>query len=215
MTCYLCEECYNTSITIIDEYGDEQTSQCDIYSSKIFDEYHGKKEVYFCSNKCKKIFDFSNKKNTNSINDDERCIICSWFNSSDIKLVEGYVICTNKGYRRYSCLEKYQLMKRYGLSLTTNLEDEDCDDIINKQCLPDTLIDKFNPNIEKRVKEHNTSIRGAKSIKGKLPVKLVYKESLENLGKALKREREIKGWRKDKKENLIALALMSVAKKRV
>lgn len=38
MTCYLCEEHYNTEIT--DEYGDKQTSSCDIYSSMIFNEYH-------------------------------------------------------------------------------------------------------------------------------------------------------------------------------
>lgn len=160
MTCHLCEECYDASITIIDEYGDEQTSQCDTYSSIIFHEYDGEQEVYFCSNKCKKIFDFANKKNTKSINQDERCIICSWFNSSDLKLlIEGYVICTEKRYRKYSCLEKYQLMKRYGLSLTTNFYDEDCDYIINNQCLPDTLIDKFNPNIEKRVKELEAQVK--------------------------------------------------------
>ena len=131
MTCYLCEEYYDTLITIINGYGDQETSPRDLYSSKIFNKYNEKEEVYFCCNKCKKIFDFTNKKNTKSINQDEPCIIYSWFNDSSINLVEGHVICTEKRFRRYSCLDKYQLIKRYGLSITTNLEDEDCDNIMN------------------------------------------------------------------------------------
>lgn len=82
------------------------------------------------------------------------------------------------------------------------------------RCKDNSLYTGFTSNVEKRIIEHNTSIRGAKSVKGKLPVELVYKEALGNLSEALKREREIKGWRKDKKEKLIALALMSEAKKR-
>ncbi|PJC28174.1 hypothetical protein CO054_01490 [Candidatus Shapirobacteria bacterium CG_4_9_14_0_2_um_filter_39_11] len=70
-------------------------------------------------------------------------------------------------------------------------------------------------NIAKRIQEHNFNRRGAKSLKGKLPVKLIYSETFETRVEALKREKEIKGWRKEKKEKLIALALMSVAKKRV
>lgn len=94
------------------------------------------------------------------MNDDERCIICSLSNNGDIKLLsDGYAICTDKRYRKYSCLEKHQLMKRYGLSITTDLTDDDCDDIINNQCLPDTLIDKFNPNIEKRVKKLEAQVK--------------------------------------------------------
>ncbi|OGH07702.1 MAG: hypothetical protein A2171_00635 [Candidatus Levybacteria bacterium RBG_13_35_9] len=82
------------------------------------------------------------------------------------------------------------------------------------RCRDNSLYTGYTSNVNKRILEHNTSLRGARSIKGKLPVKLVYAESLESLGKALEREKEIKGWRKDKKERLIALALMSAAKKR-
>ena len=71
-------------------------------------------------------------------------------------------------------------------------------------------------DIKRRLTEHNTSKRGAKSIKGKLPVELVYFEEHSSIGDALKREIEIKGWARSKKLALInnALALMSAAKKR-
>lgn len=75
------------------------------------------------------------------------------------------------------------------------------------RCSDNSLYTGITSNIKKRVNEHNTSKKGAKSVRGKLPVKLVYKEKLENLSKALKREIEIKTWKKDKKENLIALSL--------
>ena len=70
-------------------------------------------------------------------------------------------------------------------------------------------------NITKRIQEHNFNRRGAKSLKGKLPVKLIYSETFKTRVEALKREKEIKGWRKEKKEKLIAFALMSVAKERL
>lgn len=71
------------------------------------------------------------------------------------------------------------------------------------KCKDNSLYTGFTLDIEKRVYEHNTSKRGAKSVKGKLPVALVYSEKFEMKKEALKREREIKGWRKEKKENLI------------
>ena len=72
----------------------------------------------------------------------------------------------------------------------------------------------FTLNIEKRINDHNFSKWGAKSIKGKLPVRLVYSEKFLNKIDALRREREIKGWSIKKKLNLIALALRSEATKR-
>ncbi len=82
------------------------------------------------------------------------------------------------------------------------------------RCNDGSLYTGFTRNLEKRIIEHNFSNRGAKSIKGKLPVKLVHKEILPSISEALKREKEIKGWRKDKKESLIAFTQMSVAKMR-
>jgi putative endonuclease len=56
-------------------------------------------------------------------------------------------------------------------------------------------------NIEKRIKEHNNALSIA--TKGKLPVKLVYYERFDNKFSAAKKEREIKGWSRIKKQKLI------------
>ena len=57
-------------------------------------------------------------------------------------------------------------------------------------------------NIEKRLKEHNSKIKSCLQ-KSKLPVNLVYWEEFYTKEEAAKREKEIKGWRKEKKEKLI------------
>ncbi len=77
------------------------------------------------------------------------------------------------------------------------------------RCKDNSLYTGFTWNINNRVKEHNSSKRGAKSLKGKLPAILVYSEELLSKSEALKREREIKGWGKAKKETLGALARKS------
>ena len=70
------------------------------------------------------------------------------------------------------------------------------------KCRDGTLYTGISTNIQRRVLEHNNGV-GAKSLKGKLPVTLVYKEVYDNQREAARREREIKGWRKEKKENLL------------
>ncbi|USN95093.1 MAG: GIY-YIG nuclease family protein [Candidatus Nomurabacteria bacterium] len=57
-------------------------------------------------------------------------------------------------------------------------------------------------NLEKRIKEHNTSKNGAHYTKIRRPVILKYSETFETLKEARKRESEIKGWRREKKINL-------------
>jgi predicted GIY-YIG superfamily endonuclease len=54
------------------------------------------------------------------------------------------------------------------------------------------------------VSEHKSKI-GAKSLRGKIPVKLVYFERAENQVRASKREREIKGWNKKKLKLILGL----------
>ncbi len=56
---------------------------------------------------------------------------------------------------------------------------------------------------ERRISEHNLGI-GAKYLRGKLPVKLVYKEIFDNQILAAKRERAIKSWTREYKLKLIA-----------
>ncbi|MCX6816528.1 MAG: GIY-YIG nuclease family protein [Candidatus Beckwithbacteria bacterium] len=82
------------------------------------------------------------------------------------------------------------------------------------QCRDGSFYTGSTANIEKRIWEHNLGKRGAKSIRGKRPVQLVYKEIFNSRIKALKREAEIKSWTRKKKENLVkyrsALALNAV-----
>ncbi len=70
------------------------------------------------------------------------------------------------------------------------------------ECSDRTLFTGIITNVLRRINEHNLKI-GAKSLRGKLPVKLVYKELYNSQTKAAQREREIKGWRREKKLNLI------------
>lgn len=58
-------------------------------------------------------------------------------------------------------------------------------------------------NIEKRLFEHNTGV-STPIQPSKRPVELVYFEKFDNRIEAARREKEIKGWRRKKKENLIA-----------
>jgi putative endonuclease len=70
------------------------------------------------------------------------------------------------------------------------------------ECSDGSLYTGISNNVDKRVWKHNNKL-GAASIKGKLPVKLVYQESLGTKSLAAKRESEIKGWRREKKIDLI------------
>ena len=59
-------------------------------------------------------------------------------------------------------------------------------------------------NLEKRVGEHNSnSSKGAKYLRSKKPVVLVYSETFPDIKTAMNRELQIKRWTKDKKEALI------------
>ena len=57
-------------------------------------------------------------------------------------------------------------------------------------------------NLRERLKEHNEG-EGAKYTKTRLPVKLIYFEEHPDKSSACKREIEVKGWRKEKKEALV------------
>ena len=57
-------------------------------------------------------------------------------------------------------------------------------------------------NLNKRIKEHNLGI-GAIFTKNRGPIKLVYWEKFKTKKEAARREKEIKGWRREKKEKLI------------
>ncbi len=58
-------------------------------------------------------------------------------------------------------------------------------------------------SLKKRIREHNEGFYKTSFTKGRLPVKLVYWEKFENRFQAAIREKEIKGFGRIKKLNLI------------
>ncbi|KKT57670.1 MAG: excinuclease ABC subunit C, nonfunctional [Candidatus Giovannonibacteria bacterium GW2011_GWC2_44_9] len=58
-------------------------------------------------------------------------------------------------------------------------------------------------NLERRLEQHNNSKWGAHFTKLRRPVVLRYFEKFTTLKEARRRETEIKGWRREKKLNLI------------
>lgn len=58
--------------------------------------------------------------------------------------------------------------------------------------------------LERRLKQHNESKWGAHYTKIRRPVTLKYSEQFETLIEARRREAEIKGWRREKKERLFS-----------
>jgi len=57
-------------------------------------------------------------------------------------------------------------------------------------------------SIDKRIREHNMGLKTSIQ-KSKRPVRLEYYEKFDTRKEAAKREKEIKGWQKEKKEKLI------------
>lgn len=71
------------------------------------------------------------------------------------------------------------------------------------KCSDGTLYTGTTNDLEKRVKAHNESTRGAKYTQRRRPVKLVYSEKRRTQGRALSREYEIKSLSREEKLALI------------
>ena len=71
------------------------------------------------------------------------------------------------------------------------------------ECADKSLYVGCTNNIEKRLKQHNNSKSGAHYTKIRRPVKLIYSEVFKTLTVARRREAELKGWRREKKLELI------------
>jgi putative endonuclease len=69
-------------------------------------------------------------------------------------------------------------------------------------CKDNSFYVGYTDNLKKRIAEHNSG-QGSKYIRSKLPAKVVRYEKYETKEEAIKRERQIKGWTKIKKINLI------------
>jgi putative endonuclease len=71
------------------------------------------------------------------------------------------------------------------------------------RCADGTIYTGYARDPERREKVHNAG-RGARYTSGRRPVCLVYVEKCRSVGAALRREHEVKGWSRTKKEALIA-----------
>lgn len=70
------------------------------------------------------------------------------------------------------------------------------------QCKDRSLYTGITPNLKRRFQEHKEG-RGGRYTRLSRVSKLVYFERHSKKKEALKREKQIKGWRREKKENLI------------
>ena len=70
------------------------------------------------------------------------------------------------------------------------------------ECSDNSIYTGITNNLEERLKTHQSG-NGAKYLRGRLPIKLVYKENLINRSEATKREIYIKKMSKKEKKNLI------------
>ena len=71
------------------------------------------------------------------------------------------------------------------------------------KCADGSLYVGSTNNLGRRVKQHNESKWGAHYTKIRRPIALLYSEKFATLKEARRRENEIKGWKRDKKLNLI------------
>jgi putative endonuclease len=70
------------------------------------------------------------------------------------------------------------------------------------RCVDSSLYCGITNNLKERLEEHNNR-EGAKYTKTRLPVKLIHFEEYPDKSSACKREIEVKGWRREKKETLV------------
>jgi len=72
------------------------------------------------------------------------------------------------------------------------------------RCSDNSLYAGSTNDLKRRVNEHNSvNSKASKYTKAHRPVKLVYFEKFRTLQIALAREREVKKWEKEKKEELV------------
>lgn len=74
------------------------------------------------------------------------------------------------------------------------------------RCADGTLYTGYAVDLDQRLRAHNLG-RGAKYTAGRRPVSLVYSAACASKSEALKRERQIKRWPRDRKEALIAFSM--------
>lgn len=72
------------------------------------------------------------------------------------------------------------------------------------ECKDGKLYTGITNDLDRRVKQHNRG-HGCRFTKFRIPVKLIYNETYPSKELALKREAEIKGWKRGRKLRLLSL----------
>jgi len=71
------------------------------------------------------------------------------------------------------------------------------------ECADGSYYTGYTTDVQRRINEHNYSIKSAKYTRSRRPVKLIYVEEFESLSLALKREHAIKKLKRKAKKALI------------
>jgi putative endonuclease len=82
------------------------------------------------------------------------------------------------------------------------------------ECSDKTLYTGITTDLERRVKEHNTSALGAKYTNGRRPVKLMYSKKFKSRSEATKEESRVKKLSRHEKLKIIALPSRRIVRKR-
>ena len=89
-------------------------------------------KYYFCSENC-----------MNEFNKTRKCHFCSYYGDL-VETENGYMACTSDEHWKYSCLDKYQIRKKFNLDQDINIDDEECDYVKQNNCLPKILREYIN-----------------------------------------------------------------------
>lgn len=76
------------------------------------------------------------------------------------------------------------------------------------RCADGTLYTGIALDVRRRLEEHQGAVRGAKYLRGRLPVELVFEHAAGDRGSALRLEHRVKRMSKGEKESLIAGGLV-------
>jgi putative endonuclease len=77
------------------------------------------------------------------------------------------------------------------------------------QCCDKSLYTGYTTDLKQRVKDHNEG-RGSKYVRSRLPARLIYSEKFQTKSEAMKRENQIKDWKRDKKIRVLKLDLVNI-----
>jgi putative endonuclease len=75
------------------------------------------------------------------------------------------------------------------------------------QCSDNSLYTGYTNDLKKRIQNHKLG-KGSKYVRSRLPFKLIYSEKYRLKSKALNRERQIKGLKREKKVRILKLRIV-------